>query len=410
MASELQGLTNQASGDDGTFGLVLQLLTESGLVMLVPEAPTDRYQLVHDYLAAFIHEQQQPQLEALMAELEEEKRQRLAAESERLVLAEANRKAERRLIWSSGLLAASLIAALLAGTFATTARSELQEAENRLEEVTSKVEIRSEQADEATSAAQNAKEAQESALEQYRRAQAEVKQAAATLQQLEQDKNASEQQIAAARQQLATAEQRVTQAQGDLEQAQQSANVAKQQQDQANAQLAAAQRERAEAQQQANDAAAAGERARQGTVLEQEGSRILRRFDNLKSPDRVGQLDQLIAATQTGRKLQTLVSPGTELVDYAVLSPVYTLNQLLQDVRERNQFSHGDAVLSVAFSPDGSQILTGSRDGTATLWSVPTLEELLARSCNWLRNYLTHNPDISNEDRALCGILPREGE
>ena len=226
--------------------------------------------------------------------------------------------------------------------------------------------------------------------------------------------------------------------------------MAQQEQADANAQLAAAQREREEAQNQAEAAATASVRARQGTVLEQEGSRILRRFDNLKSPDRVGQLDQLIAATQTGRKLQTLVSPGTKLVDYAALSPIYTLNQLLQGIRERNQFSHGaevlsvafspdgsqiltgssdgtatlwsrqgeqiaqfshgDAVWSVAFSPDGSQILTGSLDGTATLWSVPTLEGLLARSCNWLRNYLTHNPDISNEDRALCGIPPREGE
>ena len=219
LAHELQALTAQAA-DTTPFGLVLQVLTESGLVVHLPEAPEDRYQLVHDYLAAFIHQQQAPQLEALMAELEKEKRKRLAAESDRSVLAEANHKVKQRLFWSSGLLAASLVAALLAGTFATDARSELREAEDRLEEITGQVEKGSQQVQAAASAAQQAEQAQQLSLKQYKLAQDEVKRATVTLRQLEQDKNASEQQIAAARQQLATAEQRVTQAQGELERAQ----------------------------------------------------------------------------------------------------------------------------------------------------------------------------------------------
>ncbi|NJL49003.1 MAG: hypothetical protein HC929_17975, partial [Leptolyngbyaceae cyanobacterium SM2_5_2] len=353
LASDLKLFTNQTGPEDATFGLVLQILTESGLVVQVPEAPEDRYQLVHDYLAAFIHQQQAPRLQALMAELEEEKRKRLAAEAERSVLAEANRKAKRRLFWSTGLLAASLVAALFAGTLATTARGNLEDANERLAEVTSEVRERSVQAQAATSAAQKTEQAQRSFLGRLRRAQAEVKQATATLQQLEQDKNASEQQIAVARQQLATAEQRVTQAQGELAQAQQSANDAKQQQAEANAQLADAQRQQETARTQLEAAITAREQTLQGTDLEREGSNILRRFNNLKSPDRVGQLDQLLAATSTGRQLQTLVSPGTELGNYAALSPTYTLNQLLQEIRERNQFRAGSAVRSVAFSPEG---------------------------------------------------------
>jgi hypothetical protein len=35
-------------------------------------------------------------------------------------------------------------------------------------------------------------------------------------------------------------------------------------------------------------------------------------------------------------------------------------------------FSHKDAVLAVAFSPDGRSVLTGSRDGTAQLWDAAT--------------------------------------
>ncbi|PSN78311.1 hypothetical protein C8B47_17590 [filamentous cyanobacterium CCP4] len=76
LANELQALTAQAAMEATPFGLVLQVLTESGLVVQLPEAPEERYQLVHDYLAAFIHQQQAPQLEALMAELEDEKRVR----------------------------------------------------------------------------------------------------------------------------------------------------------------------------------------------------------------------------------------------------------------------------------------------------------------------------------------------
>ncbi|MDX2230249.1 MAG: hypothetical protein NW220_11470 [Leptolyngbyaceae cyanobacterium bins.349] len=55
--------------------LVLEILVGSGLVMLLPEVPEDRYQLVHDYLAAFIREQQEPLLTAQLREAQEKQRQ-----------------------------------------------------------------------------------------------------------------------------------------------------------------------------------------------------------------------------------------------------------------------------------------------------------------------------------------------
>ena len=66
------GLTTEASKLD----LVLQIFVKSGIVVLLPENPADRYQLVHDYIAEFIRQQQEPKLTALMAELEKERQQR----------------------------------------------------------------------------------------------------------------------------------------------------------------------------------------------------------------------------------------------------------------------------------------------------------------------------------------------
>ncbi|MEP0755531.1 PDZ domain-containing protein, partial [Trichocoleus sp. Lan] len=91
--------------------LVLKIFVDSGLVLLLPELPADRYQLVHDYLAAFIRQQQEPRLKELIAELQKERKQRQQAEAQRKqteealklveqaqqILAEAKKKAEQML-------------------------------------------------------------------------------------------------------------------------------------------------------------------------------------------------------------------------------------------------------------------------------------------------------------------------
>ncbi|MBP0001312.1 MAG: hypothetical protein J7641_20365 [Cyanobacteria bacterium SID2] len=71
---------------------------------------------------------------------------------------------------------------------------------------------------------------------------------------------------------------------------------------------------------------------------------------------------------------------------------------------------HQDKVWSAQFSPDGEHIVTASSDDTARLWRVETLDELLERGCEWLHDYLTTNPNATDEDRAMCGIPPREAE
>ncbi|OUC12286.1 MAG: hypothetical protein B0A82_23530 [Alkalinema sp. CACIAM 70d] len=64
---------------------------------------------------------------------------------------------------------------------------------------------------------------------------------------------------------------------------------------------------------------------------------------------------------------------------------------------------HQGSVRSVNFSPDGQTIVSGGNDGTVKLaaWG---LEPLLKLSCDWARDYLRTSPDVSDEDRAICGI------
>ncbi len=76
IAGELQEIAADLTGEVSQLDLVLKIFVDSGLVLLIQEKPAERYQLVHDYLAEFIRKQQQPQLERLRAELEQERTQR----------------------------------------------------------------------------------------------------------------------------------------------------------------------------------------------------------------------------------------------------------------------------------------------------------------------------------------------
>ena len=129
-------LNSQASKLD----LVLKIFVESGLVVLLPENPAERYQLVHDYLAAFIRQQQEPKLNELTAALEKEKAQRQLTEEElkraeqaRQILENANKEAEetnkkasQRIRIGSVVLIVCLVVAGIIGIFASNKLTEAQ--------------------------------------------------------------------------------------------------------------------------------------------------------------------------------------------------------------------------------------------------------------------------------------------
>ena len=54
---------------------------------------------------------------------------------------------------------------------------------------------------------------------------------------------------------------------------------------------------------------------------------------------------------------------------------------------------HQGVVLSVSFSPNGEYIATASENQIARLWRVEGLDELLARGCNWLKDYFVTHPE-----------------
>ena len=67
----------------------------------------------------------------------------------------------------------------------------------------------------------------------------------------------------------------------------------------------------------------------------------------------------------------------------------------------RTLTGHTDSVSSVSFSGADKTLSSFSDDNMIKLWDLD-FDSLMARSCDWVRNYLTHNPNVSESDRHLC--------
>ena len=66
---------------------------------------------------------------------------------------------------------------------------------------------------------------------------------------------------------------------------------------------------------------------------------------------------------------------------------------------------HGDWVHDVSFSSGDRTLVSASYDNTLILWNLENLEDLdalLVEGCNWMGDYLKHNPNVEKRDRHLC--------
>jgi WD40 repeat protein len=124
----------------------------------------------------------------------------------------------------------------------------------------------------------------------------------------------------------------------------------------------------------------------------------------------LGEIKLIIAEAEAafldGRKfdalLQTLrTKQKLELLDRDALSEndiqtkvTLALHQAVYGVQERNRLEgHSDGVLSVAFSPNGKTIATGSSDGTAKLWNLEGQKlKTLSGHCNCVSS-IAFSPD-----------------
>jgi WD40 repeat protein len=69
--------------------------------------------------------------------------------------------------------------------------------------------------------------------------------------------------------------------------------------------------------------------------------------------------------------LEALVQDGCPLQDYPTVSPLYTLQTILDNIYERNKFkAHVDGVNGVSFNASGRRIITVGTDGRVIIWKL----------------------------------------
>ncbi|MGL4502604.1 MAG: caspase family protein [Planktothrix sp.] len=70
------------------------------------------------------------------------------------------------------------------------------------------------------------------------------------------------------------------------------------------------------------------------------------------------------------------------------------------------EFSSDKPIKSVSLNSDNSMLAVIADDGTAELWKLGGFDELFAKACNRVRDYLQNNPHVSESDRKLCDGVP----
>ncbi|QZZ23279.1 TIR domain-containing protein [Leptothermofonsia sichuanensis E412] len=251
------------------------------------------------------------------------------------ILQRAAAKGKQRVLIGTTVMAIGLVVAGMAGFFAYQA-SEQAKAAGHQEKM-------------ANQRAGEAEKQAQMAHRQTGQANRQLAQAVSALRQARQQQKMAEQQVSLAGQRLQLATMKTAQAEQQLQQAQQQVQVA---------QISLQQTQAAK-----DKALVAQREAQQGTRLERAGASALQQFE-------VQQLDGLFTAVETAEELQTTVK-ARPLADYPAFNPIFALQTILDNIRERNRISaHQGQVLSVSFLPEGQRLVTTGNDQLVRVWTL----------------------------------------
>ncbi|MDJ0556534.1 MAG: WD40 repeat domain-containing protein [Microcoleaceae cyanobacterium MO_207.B10] len=100
--------------------------------------------------------------------------------------------------------------------------------------------------------------------------------------------------------------------------------------------------------------------AQAGTKLERKGIYALRQFN-------FTEIEALLSAMQIGKELKELIGSDRPLQYYPATSPLFALQQILNNIHEKNQIPN---IKNMTISPDGQLLATVSNDGIAQILKI----------------------------------------
>ncbi|WP_181374050.1 WD40 repeat domain-containing protein [Nostoc commune] len=80
----------------------------------------------------------------------------------------------------------------------------------------------------------------------------------------------------------------------------------------------------------------------------------------------------------------------------------------------RTLIGHEAGVKTIAFSPDGYTLASGSADNKVILWDInhlnmdELLDSLMVSACNSAKDYLLNSQQVEESDRHLCDSITKE--